>query len=287
MFFATKAISTPPNLEELVPLAVDGDERALSTIVEAVQTSIYNLSVRMLGDTTLAQDATQEILIRVITHLSTFRAESALKTWVHRIAINHLLNTLTKNARLETSRSFERFGEQIDRGVSRFDRFEARLEEHVHRNEVLLSCTHAMLMCLTRHERVAYILGAILDLDSPEAADLLEISPATFRKRLSRASNRLEVFMKERCGVLTTSNPCRCAKQAPLAEAQGALDPCNLKFATEQVIGRPFAQAGQEEREFVGLMQVAHVFRLQPTYAPPDVVARGVRAVLKGERGPV
>ena len=77
------------NLEQLVLQAKDGDQQALETIVNRIQDKVYGLALRMLGRAEDAEDETQEILIKVITHLSEFREESAFTSWIYRISCNH------------------------------------------------------------------------------------------------------------------------------------------------------------------------------------------------------
>ena len=79
------------DLEELAAEAAAGDAEALTVLLVEVQHPVYRLSLRFLGDPTDAEDATQEILIRVVTRLSSFRGESRFSTWVYRVACNHLL----------------------------------------------------------------------------------------------------------------------------------------------------------------------------------------------------
>ena len=55
---------------------------------------------------------------------------------------------------------------------------------------------HALLTCLDRPHRLAYILGEILELEGPEAARILGISAAAFRKRLSRARDAIVMFTR-------------------------------------------------------------------------------------------
>ena len=67
-------------LDHLVEQACEGDEEALEAVVIGIQDRIYNLALRMLWHPSDAEDATQEILMKVITHLSQFRQESAFMT---------------------------------------------------------------------------------------------------------------------------------------------------------------------------------------------------------------
>ena len=270
---------------DLVERSIAGSEDALTELVQSVQGRVFNLSLRMLGQPDVAEDATQEILLRVVTHLSTFRRESSFTTWVYRIALNHLINTRAKTD-LERARTFDGFGDLIDLGIASFERQAPAQVDHVLRNEVRLGCTHGMLVCLERNERAAFILGAILELGGEEAADLLGITPTAYRKRLSRARGRLEDFMRERCGLFAADNPCRCDKQVPFIQAAGKLDPKALAFAELGVEHPPGTQAGAEQREFIGLMDTVQVIDTQPNYlAKGDLVAR-LRDVLEHEVQP-
>ena len=83
-------MSRESRLDQLVEQACEGDEEALEAVVRGIQDRIYNLALRMLWHPSDAEDATQEILIKLITRLSQFRQESAFTTWVYQIALKSL-----------------------------------------------------------------------------------------------------------------------------------------------------------------------------------------------------
>src|SRR5207244_9612860 len=87
-----RAVSDRTTVEEVAQRAVTGDRDALDALVRAVQPDIYAVALRMLWNREDAEDATQEILVRVVTQLSSFSFRSRLKTWVYRVAVNHLLD---------------------------------------------------------------------------------------------------------------------------------------------------------------------------------------------------
>ena len=87
-----------PVSHDLVRSAAGGNAQALQTIVRQTQDQIYNLALKFLWHPEDAQDAAQEILIRIVTNLSSFRAESAFGTWAYRIAVNHLMNVKRSRA---------------------------------------------------------------------------------------------------------------------------------------------------------------------------------------------
>ena len=59
---------------------------------------VYAVCLRMLGDTTEAEDLTQETFLRLFRKIHTFRGESAFSTWLHRLAFNLVLMRLRKKS---------------------------------------------------------------------------------------------------------------------------------------------------------------------------------------------
>ena len=200
------------NLEQFVRQAKDGDKQALEMIVNRIQGKIYGLALRMLGQAEDAEDETQEILIKVITHLSKCREESAFTSWVYRISCNHLLTTRKRNI------------EKIELTFEFLDDFAAAeaektyplvvsgQEQAVLQEEARLDCLQTVLACLEMEMRVAFILVDIFGVTSGEGAYILDITPEAFRKRLSRARERIQNFMVKNCGLVNKNNPCRCEK---------------------------------------------------------------------------
>jgi RNA polymerase sigma factor (sigma-70 family) len=97
----------PDPLQPLVEKARLGDASAVEALVRELADPLYRLALRMTANPADAEDATQEVLVKVVTHLASFRGESAVRTWAWRIAVRHLLDM--KKSRVEAlSLDFER-----------------------------------------------------------------------------------------------------------------------------------------------------------------------------------
>jgi RNA polymerase sigma factor (sigma-70 family) len=201
-------------LEDLTRLALDGDRDAVEHLVRGLQGDVYGLALRMLWNREDAEDATQEILVRTVTRLSQFDFRSRLKTWVYRIAVNYILD-VKKSAVEQMHLTFQRFADDLADGLSSTGPADA--ERSVLTEEVKIGCTLGMLQCLDRPHRLAYILGEILDLAGPEAAEALEISPDLFRKRLQHARAAIESFTRTYCGLVSDNAACACHRRVPAA----------------------------------------------------------------------
>src|SRR5438132_1763339 len=97
---------------ELVEQTKNGDRTALEKLVLRHQAWIYNIAVRMVFQPHDAEEVTQEVLVKVITKLSTFKGESKFRTWLYRIVANHVLNMKRRGVETQT---FATYGAAIDR----------------------------------------------------------------------------------------------------------------------------------------------------------------------------
>jgi RNA polymerase sigma factor (sigma-70 family) len=273
-----------PSIEALVERARNGDGRALEQVVRAVKDDVFGLAVRMLWHPEDAEDATQEILLKVVTHLATWRGESAFRTWVYRVATNHLLNA--RQSRVEREQlTFSTFGAQLaehlsDPAAPASDDPEQRVLEE----EVKIGCTQAMLLCLDRDHRVAYVLGEVFELRSEDAAYAVGVEPAAFRKRLSRARQRIRAFMAGHCGLVSAAAACRCARRVAHAVAVGRVNPAGLLFAGRPSRARPTLPVIEQVGEMEELHRVAGVFRSHPEYVAPERLVEAVQRLIHSGR---
>ena len=160
------------DMERLVDLAASGNRDALEELLGDVQDMVFNLSLRMLGTVPDAEDACQEILIKVMTHLSDFRKESRFSTWVFRIAVNHVL-AYRKHMFSQHPLSFEYYVEDIANGREEdVPDMTGGVDRGILEEELKLSCTNVMLQCLDGESRCIFILGTMFRLDS--AVDIME-----------------------------------------------------------------------------------------------------------------
>jgi RNA polymerase sigma factor (sigma-70 family) len=220
----------PIVIEELARQALAGDKEALDTLVRALQPDIYGLALRMLWNREDAEDATQEILVRIVTRLSQFGFRSRLKTWAYRLAVNYVLD-VKKSAMERLNLSFERFADGLIAGrepISASDTDESLLID-----EVKVGCSLAMLQCLDRPHRLAFVLGEIMEVSGPEAAEILEIDPALFRKRLQLAREAVLHFTRAHCGLVSDEARCQCHQRVSSAAAAALTDREPLSFATK------------------------------------------------------
>lgn len=225
---------TDADLDRLTTVAVaagKGDRAALDQLCGEMVDPMYRLALRFCGDPTDAEDAAQEVMVRLVTGLSTFEGRSRFTTWAYRVAVNQLKRT----GQRRTERSVagpQPFGEWIDAHI-RPEPFEGETSTEAAelKADVRMACTYGMLLCLSRDQRIAYLMGDLLGFTDVVAAEITDVAPAAHRKRLSRARRVMRDLMGERCGLVRAENPCRCSKIVEPSIEVGLLDRTNPVWA--------------------------------------------------------
>lgn len=251
---------------KLVDQAVEGDKEALGSLLSGVQDMVYNLSLRMLGSPHDAEDAVQEIMIKIITQLSTFRKESAFSTWVYRIAANYLINC-KKSMFAQRPLSFEFYAEDIKAGfIPNTEDLLQGVEEGILAEELKYSCTNVLLQCLDPESRCIFVLGMMFRADSRTCGEILGMSSEAYRQRLSRIRKKVAEFLGEYCGLSGTGQ-CSCKKRVGYAIQTKRLDPQKLEYSVlekaENVDTVCFKEAMEE------MDRLSSVFVQLPKYRAP------------------
>ena len=222
---------TSKEIQDLVDKATAGDKKALETLIVGVQDIVFNLSLRMLGTFADAEDATQDILLKMITHLSSFRGDSSFTTWVFSIAANHLKN-YKKHMFARYPLSFEYYGDDIENGKSKdVPDLTQNVEKGILAEELKMSCTNVMLQCLDMESRCIFILGTMFKIDSRIAGDILGMTPEAYRQRLSRIRKKMADFLGEYCGEYG-SGRCKCIDRVNYAIQSHRINPLQLDYMT-------------------------------------------------------
>lgn len=255
---------------DLVAAAVAGSQEALTALIKKHQDWIYNLAVNFTGNTAWAADLTQEVLIKLLTKLSSFRLESEFRTWMYRLVKNHFLN-MKRGKYAPDQLSFEQFGAGLDQlPDEQVPRLGNEVEEKLLVQEAKISCMKAMLLCLDREQRMIFILGELFEFSDTVGGEIMEISRSNFRVKLHRARQQLYNFMNDKCGLINKQNACRCARKTAGFVRLGYVDPVRKVFQQNRIAdiarvvqGKVNDFAGPVTRQYQQLYQ-AHPFQSSP-----------------------
>lgn len=183
--------------DELVSALREGAEAAYELLIVLYQQPVYSLVHRLMADPTDACDVVQEVFLKVFRNIRSFRANSSLKTWIYRIAVNEAHN----HRRWFSRHQGQEVGIGNEDGTRTFENtfadpgrspFELALD---HEKRALIE---ASLAQLNPNFRAAVILRDIEDLSYEEIAVVLEVSLGTVKSRILRGREALRKILEVR-----------------------------------------------------------------------------------------
>jgi RNA polymerase sigma-70 factor (ECF subfamily) len=192
------------NEQELVKAVVDGDQDALSELLDAYQHRVYNLCLRMLGNRDDAAEVAQDAMLKIIEHIGDFKGQSRVGTWIVRIAMNLAISHLRKRRLRQTVSIDAPDNGQTDSPLQMqlSDRREPAPGSNVEKKELIDHLQEALGQ-LEEQFRGVLVLRDIEQMDYQQIAEVLDIPVGTVKSRLFRA----RLALRKRLHKLFPSSP--------------------------------------------------------------------------------
>ena len=270
--------SEPASDEDLLSAWIAGNRAALECLLSRHQPWIFNIAVRMLWRHADAEDATQDILIKVLRGLPEFRGHSRFRTWLYRIAVNHILN-LKKDKWHVAERvcSFEQASRLLEQTPD-YDPPDPRtvpVPIEILAAETGTSCMIGTLLCLDGRQRLVFVLGEVFGVNDRVGAEIAAVTPANFRQILSRARRDLYEFLRGNCSLVNPAAPCKCGRKTRAFIEGGCVDAERRQF-TSQYRHRVREVADERSAELTEMYMKtgADVYREHPFYEPAQLAAK-------------
>ena len=257
--------------QSLASAAVGGDREALETLVRRHQPWIYNVAFRMVMVPAEAEDVTQDVLVKVLTKLSSYDPErGAFRTWLYRIVMNHVLNMKSRGYEKHIT-GFETYYGFVDQVPDQDP--DDTPETALMTEDLKIGCVMGTLLCLDRRQRLAFILAAGFGATDAVGSEVLGISRDAFRKTLSRARGKLREYMNGNCGVVNPEASCRCRKKIKSFIDSGAYTMDRLNFVAPDR-PRMGELTGEFQDDFGAEMKepILALHREHPFYEGKDLV---------------
>ncbi|TGL15578.1 RNA polymerase sigma factor [Leptospira meyeri] len=272
----------------LLESSLAGKTKALEELIQIFQPKLFSLALKFLWNPEDAEDATQEILVKVITNLGSFRKESKLSTWIYQIASNHLINV--QKSKMERRKIHLRaIREELHRtqksyySPSEFPTITLEEESSPNVSELVLhvqvACTYSMLQGLSRPYRMAYLLGEVFQTSSEEGASVMGIRPEAFRQKLSRSRKQMETFLGKECGLTKAENPCHCPNRIGYATRAGRIK-SYLKLSEQMKLDGRWKETKPMMVNTSKIRKAAEVFRNHPEFLPKKNQLENIKSLL-------
>ena len=260
--------------KEMILLAQQGDEGALEGLIKLSQPWVFNLVLRMVPDFQEAQDLSQEILLKSVLKLSTFRSESCFRTWLYRITVNHVLNMKESNCEKLYAASADWSDDDVMNSFLEQEIADPKAipcDLALLAKELRIKCMLGMLLCLNRKQRIVFILGGIMGVSGKTGSEILDMSEANFRKVLSRSRGRLLNYMKDCCSLMNPGKPCTCERSILPNIQSGFLDPLQLAFSGKDAPAvREILCQSRERLDNIEYRHCRDLYREHPFQEAPD-----------------
>ena len=177
---------------ELVKRCLTGEDSAWEALLGVHARKIYNLCYRFTGRVEDAQDLTQEIFIKIFETLRTYDpAQSAFRTWLNRVARNHLVDHYRRTRRDRLTAPLDDHMPTLEQTPGPGEDGAARVESRERRERL-----QAALGKLSPDLREAVILRDLQDLDYAEIAEVLSVPEGTVKSRINRGRLELARVLK-------------------------------------------------------------------------------------------
>ncbi|WP_326598046.1 RNA polymerase sigma factor SigM [Streptomyces sp. NBC_01803] len=202
--------------KELLDRHVAGDPDAFTELVRLHRDRLWAVALRTLGDREEAADALQDAFVSAYRAAHTFRGQSAVTTWLHRITVNACLDRARKAQSRRTSPMPE--PERLEALLEPQESAEVPAERQDLRREL-----HAALAQLPAEQRAALVLVDMQGYPVAEAARILGTPVGTVKSRCARARARLLPLLRHLHPRAAEDQPAR--NQAPSPSVPPPRDP--------------------------------------------------------------
>jgi len=174
---------------DLVKRAQQGDADAFASLSHSHKARIYSVCLRMTNNTAEAEDLTQDAFLQVFRKLATFRGDSALSTWLYRIAVNTVLMHFRKKALRQISLD-EPYNQDAKLVRREYGSRDDRLTVSVDRIALARAIKE-----LPDGYRTIFLLHEVEGYEHQEIAELLECSVGNSKSQLHKAKLRIRELL--------------------------------------------------------------------------------------------
>ena len=169
----------------LIQQAAKGSQDAFQSLVIRHQNLIYSLCYRLLSNSAEAEDATQEVFIKLWKNLSAYRSENKLSTWLYRITNNHCLDRLKQQKVKRMYAEVQQARESVD-----------TTDEQTMHTELAHAIDH-LIARLPEKQRMVFVLAVIEHQSITEIAEVTGMQKGQVKSNLYYARKQMSVLLKQ------------------------------------------------------------------------------------------
>ncbi|MGE5474974.1 MAG: RNA polymerase sigma factor [Ignavibacteriales bacterium] len=182
--------------ETLIRLCKDGNLQAFEELIKKYESRVFNITFRILGNHSEAEDISQDILVKVFKYIKGFKEQSSFYTWLYRITVNECMDVINKRKKAvvySIDAPIETENDEIAREIK--DNSES-VEEKAERNELRKYLAEAINSLSSEHKTVI-VLRDVQGFSYEEIAEIIKCPPGTVKSRINRARCELKDMLMQ------------------------------------------------------------------------------------------
>jgi RNA polymerase sigma-70 factor (ECF subfamily) len=178
----------------------DRDERAFKELIDGHRDRVYNITFRMLGNRSEAEDVAQEVFITVFKSIETFRGDSKFSTWLYRITVNTCKNRIKYLARRH-DRDRDELDETSTGTNGQIGGPMPPAPDRALESSQMERLIHEAIQALDDDHRIVVVLRDVEDLSIEEICKITDLADGTVKSRLHRARLVLRKKLQKHLGA--------------------------------------------------------------------------------------
>ena len=182
--------------QELIYRLKEGDGIAFKYLVDTRQALVYNTVLGFLQNIEDAEDVTQDVFVKIFESIQQFKGESALSTWVYRVAVTSALEFIRRKKRKKRFGFLSPIlGEDNEPTLDLPDFHHPGIQLD---NKEKAAILFKAIKELPENQQIAFILNKVEGLSYQEVAEIMKTSLSAIESLLHRAKTNLREFLKKR-----------------------------------------------------------------------------------------
>lgn len=190
-------------------------DKNIDNIISQYSPLVRSICFKMTWNSDISNDAYQETWIEVLKSIKSFRSQSQLSTWIYKIAFRTILR-LIKKEKVYSSRFIGEFIESQAKEII----FTPDIDDDSTIKASCNRCLTGFLYCLSKEDRMLYILRDIGELEYNIIGEIIEDTPANLRQRTVRIRRRLKNILSNECILYNPNANCKCRNIKRIKEMQ-------------------------------------------------------------------
>lgn len=241
---------------------------------------LFRVAYRISGDIDDAADILQESFLNAYKAFETFKGDSSISTWLYRVVINCSLKYIKKRKTLPVTEIAAKAGITEKNFFENLKSLDS-VENNVLEKNIKEMCLQLFINCMSKQQRITFVLKVLMKLSVKEVAEIMGISPNSVKSNIHRVKLLTIRNMNERCSLINPDGLCTCkgwVNRTILNKTEHFIPKYYNSNNHSPVITEKEKELIMNELRF--LYKVSYLYNNDPDYMNPDEFIDKIRSMI-------